>query len=144
MVGRTFVVSLKCTLFKWHPALLNEYQHLNHPVERLQKMGHAYMRFAHEHPELYDLMFIQDAPMNAEQAQEHWDCGMKAYGLLRNTVQACISEGHFKVVDLETTTSSIWAMTHGIASLHLRKRLDTFPEGPLGHMVSESLDQMRK
>ena len=121
---------------------LNEGQHIANPVERLHHMGASYMRFSREHPDLYDLMFIANAPMNAESNQEGWDCGMKAHGLLRNTVQACISQGHFPPIDLEAATLAIWGMTHGIASLYLRSRLDMFPEEHIDHLIQLAMRQV--
>ncbi|MEZ4688308.1 MAG: TetR/AcrR family transcriptional regulator [Bacteroidia bacterium] len=121
---------------------LNEGQHLANPVERLHRMGAAYLRFTHEHPDLYDLMFIANAPMNAESNQEGWDCGMKAHGLLRNTIQACISEGYFPPLDVDAATLGIWGMTHGIASLQLRSRLDMIPEEHTAELVELAMRQV--
>jgi AcrR family transcriptional regulator len=120
---------------------LNESQHIANPVERLHLMGASYLRFVREHPDLYDLMFISNAPMKAESNQEGWDCGMKAHGLLRNTVQACISEGHFPPLDLEAATLAIWGMTHGIASLQLRNRLDMMPEQHVDQIIQLAMKQ---
>ena len=34
------------------------------PIEQLRKRGYAYVKFAFENPEMYDLMFIQNAPID--------------------------------------------------------------------------------
>ena len=37
---------------------------VSNPMERLKKMGAIYVDFALENPDMYDLMFIKEAPMD--------------------------------------------------------------------------------
>lgn len=95
------------------------------PFEKLVAIGNQYMKFAIENPELYDLMFIMDAPMETLSCrEEEWDEGARSFEFLRITIADCITAGHFKnTLDVESASLTIWSFMHGLLSLHLRKRL---------------------
>ncbi|MEL6673142.1 MAG: TetR/AcrR family transcriptional regulator [Bacteroidota bacterium] len=107
-----------------------------HPVERLNALGEAYLTFAFDNPELYDLMFVEESPMNIVEemawqvegedslAAGKWEAVSEAFGILYTTVQACIEEGHFPHQDLNTITFAIWSMMHGMVTLVIKRRLD--------------------
>src|SRR3954447_23130249 len=51
-------------------------QYISDPFERLKAIGKIYLDFAMENKELYDLMFILDAPMKVLQKEDcEWDEG---------------------------------------------------------------------
>lgn len=129
--------------------------HIDHPVERLRTMGEAYLQFAFQYPEYYDLMFILDAPMNAiethlceaqaagldlSQTQE-WAAVLGAFGCLYQTVQDCIDQGYFVSKDLHTTTFQIWSTMHGMISLYIRKRLKMYPEESHMNLIRQGMEQ---
>ena len=58
------------------------------PTERLRKMGLAYVKFALENPEYYELMFIIRSPL--KQVHTEWSCGMDSLDCLRQTIQAIL------------------------------------------------------
>ncbi|MBE9465291.1 TetR/AcrR family transcriptional regulator [Dyadobacter subterraneus] len=95
------------------------------PFEKLVAIGNQYLKFAIENPELYDLMFIMDAPMETLSCrEEEWDEGARSFEFLRTTIAECITAGHFKnTLDVESASLTIWSFMHGLLSLHLRKRL---------------------
>lgn len=99
---------------------------VKNPYERLLAMGKIYISFAMENLELYDLMFIQKAPMDALNAEnsEQWKEGMTAFGMLQLTVNQCMEEGYFKFTDTEAAAFLIWSFLHGMISLHTRNRCD--------------------
>ena len=88
---------------------LNQYlkalQNVSDPFERLKAISKAYVGFALENPELYDLMFISRSPMNAlckeDESDEKWEEGNRAFGALIGTVTECIQLGYFKGMDPE-------------------------------------------
>ncbi|MFT5883778.1 MAG: AcrR family transcriptional regulator [Arcticibacterium sp.] len=98
-------------------------------VDRLEHMGNNYIKFAFENPELYNLMFIMEAPMETlECNNEIWDDGMKAFELLRYLVTDCQKEGYLSSYDLDDASLMIWSFVHGLVTLKSRKRLEMFSE----------------
>jgi AcrR family transcriptional regulator len=94
------------------------------PMERLQKMGVLYMKFALENPEMYDLMFTVKAPIEYldDCEDEQWEEGEGTFDALRQTVKECIDKGHFSGHDLEPLSFMIWSLVHGMCSLEIRQR----------------------
>jgi AcrR family transcriptional regulator len=96
---------------------------VSNPMERLKALGRTYVQFAEEQPDMYDLMFIKEAPMDFLQEKEAmWKEGATAFDLLRHTVLQCMEAGHFKGHDVERLSYMFWAQVHGIVSLSIRKR----------------------
>lgn len=108
------------------------------PVERLRKMGEAYVRFALENPEYYELMFISRSPL--KRVDTEWSCGMDSLDCLRQTIQACVDAGQMTDVDTEMATFAMWSAVHGLASLLLRDRFKMVPEEQLEHLVAGVMD----
>ena len=135
--------------------LLNQYfrslQEVADPFERLKAIQRAYVRFALENREYYDLMFISRSPMSAleDSDDEKWEEGNRAFGALTNTVQQCIEQGYFKGMDPEVLAFTCWSMVHGICALEIRGRCKVVREDLLndisirvGAMVVEILERM--
>ncbi|WP_220100720.1 TetR/AcrR family transcriptional regulator [Chitinophaga oryzae] len=93
------------------------------PLERLEQLAWAYVGFYRENPELYDLMFIIKAPMNAEHEKEKWENGDRAYDALYNLVAECVKAKKIRFTDATVAAMSIWAFAHGLIALDLRSRL---------------------
>lgn len=94
------------------------------PKERLKKMGVTYLKFALENSEMYDLMFIVKAPMEFIESseKEEWNEGIGTFNALRETVEQCIAQGHFKGHLAEPLSFMIWGLVHGMCSLEIRQR----------------------
>lgn len=92
------------------------------PFKRLEQLAHAYLEFSRNHPELYDLMFIIKAPMNAVMDEEKWKNGDPAYDALYNLMQECIDKKLVKFKNATVGTLSVWSFAHGFISLNLRGR----------------------
>jgi AcrR family transcriptional regulator len=92
------------------------------PFRRLEQLARAYIEFSRDHPELYDLMFIIKAPMNALVEEEKWNNGDPAYDALLHLMQECIDKKVVKFKDATIATLSVWGFAHGLISLHLRGR----------------------
>jgi AcrR family transcriptional regulator len=113
--------------------LLNQYfmvlAHVADPFERLKTITKAYIKFALENREFYDLMFISRAPMNALKDDcEDWDEGKKSFGALVQTVTECINLGYFQGMDPENLSFTLWSMVHGVCSLEIRDRCSVLTE----------------
>jgi AcrR family transcriptional regulator len=100
------------------------------PIERLRRIGLAYVDFALAHPNHYRLMFmtphppIEPDPALVEQGNPEQD----AYAFLKVTVADAIAQGRMKpgYEDVETTAQIAWAGVHGLVSLHIAKANDAW------------------
>ncbi|WP_304236531.1 TetR/AcrR family transcriptional regulator [Jiulongibacter sediminis] len=97
------------------------------PIDALEVMGEQYIKFAFENPELYELMFVMEAPMESLECKEEvWDDGMKAFDLLRFLVDRCQKDGYLATYEVDDASLMIWSFVHGLVTLKSRKRLDMF------------------
>lgn len=138
--------------------LLNQYlralQNVADPFERLKAITKAYITFALENREFYDLMFISRSPMNAlskDKDDEKWVEGNKAFGALTGTVTQCIEKGYFKGMDPEILSFTCWSMVHGICSLDIRGRCSVISEinqenlsAKAGDIINVMLERMHQ
>jgi AcrR family transcriptional regulator len=95
------------------------------PVERLRKIGRAYVEFALAHPSSYRLMFM--TPKAAEPNLERRGVPERdAYALLRSVVQECIEQGRLdkKSWDAELVAQTLWAGVHGLCALEITVACD--------------------
>jgi AcrR family transcriptional regulator len=94
------------------------------PVERLKKLGYAYIKFAMENSEMYDLMFNLKAPMVFIEGNDEdtWDEGIETFGLVKQTITECMEIGRFKGHRLEPLSFLIWSLVHGMCCLEIRQR----------------------
>ena len=112
---------------------------LTDPFEKLVAMGRAYIRFAVENPELFDLMFIMTAPMD-KLNHDDWEEGDQAFGLLQRVVQECMDAGIFRPHDVRAASMMIWSSIHGYTALLLRKRLNMFPDEERQQILDDAFD----
>lgn len=95
------------------------------PVDRLVRLGGAYVRFGLDHPEHYRLLFMTpgakrerpgDPPREPPDSPES-----DAYGILHATVREAIASGRFRgdYGDADRVSQIYWAAVHGLVSLHL-------------------------
>lgn len=108
------------------------------PFERLSQICQAYITFGLENPELYDLMFIIRAPMNADESQ-HKSNGEDSFRYLVDTLVACIEKDLIVFKDPQQAALQVWAMAHGLVSLDLRCRLKVMTFDPV--TIHETLNQ---
>jgi AcrR family transcriptional regulator len=96
-------------------------------IKRLEDMGKHYIKYAFENPELYELMFLMEAPMESlECKDEIWDDGMKAFELVKFLVADCQKEGYLTGYDIEDASLMVWSFVHGLVTLKSRRRLEMF------------------
>lgn len=113
------------------------------PFEELRRRGYAYMKFAFENPEMYDLMFISNAPMDALKEEENWNSGHKCFALLCETLQRGIEAKQLKFEEVEVAAMLIWSFMHGMISLKIRNRFKKFNEQTeIQQLMIASLEQM--
>ncbi|NJD52006.1 MAG: TetR/AcrR family transcriptional regulator [Candidatus Methanoperedens sp.] len=127
-------------LYEWQKTSLN----INDPLERLIKHGEAYVLFALENPEYYDLMFMMRSPVKNTTETNFYDIGLKSYELLKNNVNECMILGLFPRMNVDIVAFSLWSYVHGVASLIIRSRGIMFPEEQVNNIIKGSLDFMLK
>ena len=85
------------------------------PSERLQEMGLAYVEFARQSPEIFELLFTRN---RAQRRQVSETRGTDTpYGLLRSGVALLLRDATEEVVD--RAAFSFWALVHGLAMLEI-------------------------
>lgn len=90
------------------------------PFEQLEQLLHEYVNFGFRHPDLYDLMFILRAPMNAV-SDDDWPNCDGAFRFLIHTIQPITDQLRFS--NPHIAALSIWTFGHGIISLYIRNRI---------------------
>jgi AcrR family transcriptional regulator len=103
-------------------------EHVTDPFERLKAIGLVYLEFAKNNKDLYDLMFIIQAPIKHEQGTEKWQMGSRTLDYLKNVLRQCQEKGHFKNQDIEYLSFTIWSTVHGMCALYCRDRCKAYPD----------------
>jgi len=116
---------------------------VSHPMERLKAMGTIYVQFAMENPDMYDLMFIKEAPIDhvSNSNEEQWKEGFGTFNFLRDTIKECIDKGHFQGHEIEALSYLIWSTVHGLVSLHIRRCCEVVLAHKQHTIVKEGLEE---
>jgi AcrR family transcriptional regulator len=92
------------------------------PVERLRKLGRAYVAFGLGNPGHYRVLMMTEAqPGVMDDNPRRGDPAQDAYALLRQAVADAVGAGRFRAEfsDADQMAQLIWAGIHGVVSLHL-------------------------
>ena len=122
--------------------MIDAIEGITDPIDELRARGFAYMKFAFQNPEMYDLMFIQNAPMESMKDSEIWTCGHKCFMLMCESIQKCIDTKSIRISDLYIGAMSIWSFMHGLVSLKIRNRFQKFEGVDLEELMKGSVEQM--
>ena len=114
-------------------------QYVKDPLQRLTEHGLAYIQFAVDQPQYYDLMFISRIPAKTIKEQQDWKSGHRTYDLLKLNISQAKGAGYFKDVDLEVAAFSLWSFVHGISSLFVRDRMMMIPPEAVKPLVAGAL-----
>ncbi|MDN4163934.1 TetR/AcrR family transcriptional regulator [Cytophagales bacterium LB-30] len=128
-------------------ALYTSQQGIANPMDRLIKMGEAYMHFAINHPEYYDIMFIMKAPMEHVDEMDlkcDWPEGRKTHDYLESLLAECKEHGHFKNTENPYLSLLVWSTMHGLCSLKVRDRLRIYPEESREEMFTKAFDTFKQ
>lgn len=103
---------------------LNASEIHKNPMDQLIALGQIYIQFALENPELYDLMFIMEAPIDFLNYLEdtNWIEGKTAFDYLRSIIANCIKQGLIIETDLESLSYLVWSTVHGLVTISIKKR----------------------
>jgi AcrR family transcriptional regulator len=103
-------------------------EHVADPFERLKAIGLVYLEFARDNKDLYDLMFIIQAPIKHEQEMEKWEMGRRTLEYLKNVLRQCQEKGHFRNHDVDYLSFAVWSTVHGMCALYCRDRCKAYPD----------------
>lgn len=103
-------------------------EQITDPFEKLKAVCHRYLQFGLNHPELYDLMFIDRAPVRHIEDADESDPGRQSYEGFVHIVQACIDAGYLPMQDARLASFSLWAYVHGVIALIVRRRCPMLEE----------------
>ncbi|MDF2187490.1 TetR/AcrR family transcriptional regulator [Paraflavitalea sp. CAU 1676] len=116
---------------------------IKNPLLRLHKMGENYIKFGVSHPEFYDLMFIQRAPMQSieKMVDCEWKSGDVALGRLKDTIREGMDKELIVKGDVDAVSMAIWSMVHGLVSLSIRDRFNKLvPPDAVLPMMTQALN----
>ena len=97
------------------------------PIERLRRMGEAYVEFALTHPNHYRLMFMTSVPGGLDKAhmdpEGRGNPELDAYARLRALVDDAFHAGHFRpeLQDPALIAHVLWQTVHGVVSMHIAR-----------------------
>ena len=121
------------------------------PVERLRRLGYAYVDFALQYPNHYRFLFMTAHPaMPAEEsAIQKGNPDQDAYALLRATVVEVIAQGRLEpdLDDPELVSQIAWGAASGLVALHNVKCNDHWidwrpPQQAARRLIDLTLDGM--
>lgn len=131
--------------FKAFRAGLGRIGRVDDPVERIKKMGIAYVEFAADHPDHYRLLFMTPVADHGDGEVVRGDPAEDAYAFLREAVSEGMAAGRFRPEfrDADELSQIIWAGVHGLVSLHIAKGGDPWvpwkPLKPAFRRMSDAL-----
>jgi len=101
------------------------------PIERIKRIGRAYVEFALSHPDHYRLMFMTPVrPMDEAKLADgrKGDPAQDAYAFLRMAVVEGLAQGRFRqhLMDVDLICQTLWAGVHGVAALQIAMADDTW------------------
>lgn len=101
------------------------------PIERLRKIGQAYVEFGLENPNHYRTMFMTQRPPVPEEMNRLMGKGNPeedAYEFLRGIVTEAMQAGAFReeLKDVDLIAQTVWAGVHGVISLQIAKCNDNW------------------
>ena len=113
------------------------------PIERLRRIGYAYVDFALENPNHYRFLFMTELPSVPPEtsAIEKGNPDQDAYAFLRATIAEAIAAGRLKpeFKDADLVAQIAWGAAHGVVSLHNVKCSDSWIEWRPEQKVARSL-----
>lgn len=112
--------------FSMMRAMFFALEHVEDPFERLKAIGRSYIKFAINHVDYYDLMFIAKEPMeflDVHCVGEQWEEGGDVFDFLLQTVIACQEKGYFPNEDSLTVALQAWTTVHGLCSIYVSGHL---------------------
>ncbi|MFI7677594.1 TetR/AcrR family transcriptional regulator [Actinophytocola sp. NPDC049390] len=105
------------------------------PAEALPALIETYVRFAHDNPAHFQLMFRPELTQSHKSPQGK-EAADEAFTALTDTVAACMAAGVLRQADEDVLALTLWSLVHGLASLWL--------DGHLAHHTGDPEELTRQ
>jgi AcrR family transcriptional regulator len=95
------------------------------PLQRIVRIGEAYLRFAEQYPSQYRFLFMTTLPsLTSKRSGRNPPPEAAGYAVLRAACQVAIDQGCLRkeFTDVDEVAQLMWAPLHGLISLHLVKK----------------------
>nr|WP_295928247.1 TetR/AcrR family transcriptional regulator [uncultured Dyadobacter sp.] len=105
---------------------MKELDVIEDPYERYKEMGLVFIRFAQQHTDYYNLMFLVSETGKSE--GEGFQIAQGTIEYLSDVIDQCQQRGKFKDLDNKFFTLLTISSVHGICSLYCKDRMKGFFE----------------
>lgn len=109
-------------------------------VTKLEKMAHAFVDFALNNPQEYEIIYMVRPEEMPKFPKEKFQQIRKIYEMLADIIAEGNQSGSLTADDPMMSAYMLWAQLHGVASVIISKRLDT--RIPTGEFVSQAVDNI--
>ncbi|MCB9669745.1 MAG: WHG domain-containing protein [Alphaproteobacteria bacterium] len=89
--------------------------------ETLAAVGRAYVAFALEHPERFEIMFRQDLLHARDEGYRA--AADRASGPLQEAIRRCVADGAIEPAQAQDAMLAAWTLVHGLVALWRSKHL---------------------
>lgn len=109
------------------------------PVEQLEKLADAYVQYAFENPQEYEIIYMVRPEEMPKYPREKFQHVREIYELIASIIRSGNEQHVLDVDDPMISAYTIWAQLHGVVSVVLSRRLDTrIPKQPfLDHAIDQ-------
>lgn len=143
----TLLVELVNRQFMKFRQAFTRFQGERDPVERLRRMGAAYIEFALKNPDHYRFLFLNPSlkSLPLDESIERGNPAEDSYAYLRATLAEAIELGLLRAefTDSDQAAQVLWSAVHGLAALHIVKGDDPWIEWraarPTGRLLVNAL-----
>src|SRR5437016_3040137 len=113
------------------------------PFESLRRMGHAYMRFAEEHPGHYQVLFRTAAPAGVTEGSAQHPAA-PGFLVLVEAIQRCLDAGARPTGGRDSTflAVQVWLFVHGLVDLRIVQQFP-FPWPPSETLLDAALADLK-
>jgi AcrR family transcriptional regulator len=113
------------------------------PAIRLHKIGVAYVKFALQHKDWYDIMFNSASPMkHIAECREDWDKGMAMFAYLMATCGDFIEKSGRSGLKSDILALQMWSNVHGLVNLAQTGRLEIVRDGEMIGLLEETIESI--
>jgi len=103
------------------------------PIQRIEQIALAYVRFGIEHPNHYRLMFMtpfHGKELDAEEMSKQGNPDEDGYAFLKRAVAEAIAAGRYQrgLTSADLISQVLWAALHGLVALEITKCNDPWLE----------------
>jgi AcrR family transcriptional regulator len=114
------------------------------PEDMLRRAARAYVDFGLEHPDEYQIAFMQRQPLDPSKTGDlfhpsrHKGPGVRAFLAWRDLITSVMKGGFIKPMDVTSATLMAWLPMHGLVAARIAR--PTFPWPPRHKLIETLID----